>query len=199
MKKILLPICLLALFGCTPDTRQISESPCVQLDSLVLDIQTLEDHIELQKPWADVDASMKKVIEGLALNQSIGAGECSFINHHQHPQLIRFEFVERLTDRVIREHYSPGIGYLLELQHIYHQDKEISEYVSEELALVALHAPDAYVTYLAQQPELADSVLNISRFEICDPDSLKSAFTGQENGKVVIQYLSEMEKDAKDS
>lgn len=192
--SVLLLIGLLA-HACSspPATNPPQESPgeCPQLARLLGHVGQLDAHLAETAEWKTIAQAMDRVLQGLATNLKQEETECSYLNLEHFPDQPRFLFIDELAYRTQQDTLPEGIYYLLRLRGIFSEDPAISEYLSEELARLALQNPACYLAYLTENPDQEVMLLYSTKWNFLDADLLIERFSELAGAASVVRYLKE--------
>lgn len=195
-KVILLFLVVFSLFSCgenkqptEPKSPEITE--CGQVDSLVGDIEEFQKALATNSPTSKRENHLRKIIALMDLNAGV-EGECNYLNTDLYPDHLRFDFVEGLRDWAIRDTFSNGVYYLLELRGAYSDDSAIYEFFSEEIARVALDNPTCYDQYLRGHRGQINMVLSTTQWNYPDLPQIKSQFKDINSLPEIIDFLDKL-------
>lgn len=189
---ILLSVLLPFFAACDPEGTDkppgTDSLNCSQLDTLM---QTL-DHFQVlatEAGWDEMQPSLDQLTHHLRNNIERRNDTCSFFNMQYYPDADRFGFIELLKTRITEDTIPQGILYLIRLRGIFCVDKEITEFMSEEMAHVAVENPYVFLKYYQDNPGQQELLLHSTRWNNVNTDSLVARFSRLPGGDSVAAYL----------
>lgn len=200
MRKLYHLIPFLSLFfllGCKDSTQ--TDKPvtqkvhCPELDSLYERMRTVEDQLTAETlQWNAVKPNLDQLYTDIKTNLNTHQDkDCFFLDNYLRPERDRFYFIELLTEVTIQQSLEEGILYLIKFRGLFIQDKEITEFISEDLAHVAFHNPQVYLDYLHKHAEQEEMLLHSTRWVTTDIESLIDSFNTLEGSEKVVRFLEE--------
>ena len=194
MKKNILIIAIsfiaISFTACNSEKSQSAVSKCPDLDQLFSQMDRIEMTLEAEPFEVDGSEALLDSIEsGLKANLASGKTDCSFLNQQAHPKKVRFEFIEPLTARTLEKKLTSGLSRLFSLSQLFKSDKEISEYLGEELAEIASANPQLYNDYYANLGDSKELLLKATRWVVTDKNKLASSFSAMAGGEELVRFL----------
>ena len=147
-------LAILVLVSCknagTGEAPSIEQENCPELDSLYRQMEKVEVLLMAETlHWESLKPELDHLYNNIQHNLNTNQGkQCFFLDNYSRPSRDRFYFIELLTEVTIQQHLEAGILYLIKFRGLFIQDKEITEFISEDLAHVAFHNPTVYLAYL---------------------------------------------------
>lgn len=188
-------ILVLGLFSCK-EKKPKTDPPmqtitCPGLDSLFQTMELTEKQLTNgQASWEVVRGNLDILYLDLKNNLADEkGGDCFFLSNYYEHEEDRFYFIELLTETIIRENLEEGILYLVKFRGLFIMDKEITEFISEDLAHVAYHNPTVYLSYLQHHAEQEEMLLNSTRWVTTDKETLIQSFDTLDGSENIVQFL----------
>lgn len=166
-----------------------AEQPCEALAALLEQVRGTETALAEGQPWSACTAQLKPLLAGLRDHMGTDTSECYFLNMRKFPDQDRLLFIDLLRDRTETDTLVEGIYYLLRLRGLFEHDHDISEYLSEELAHVALVNPHCFQGYLRANPDQEVMLLYSTKWNPLDHDTLIQRFQRIDSSSAVIPFL----------
>lgn len=194
----LLACLCLAWSACGPAAAppRKAEQPCDELAALLQQVRAAETALMESQPWPACTAALKPLLQGLHDHMGADTSECYFLNMRKFPDQDRLLFVDLLRDRSETDTLPEGIYYLLRLRGLFEHDHDISEYLSEELAHVALVNPHCFHGYLQANPDQEVMLLYSTKWNPLDRDTLIARFSRIDSSSAVIPFLLQSPDDS---
>ena len=197
MQKYWIWLLFIAALGgaCSNSSSGPADSPpqqvsCDSLNLLFDQLSEVEQQLEISSPiWNQVRPNLDILLEQLRMNLAQPQSPCYFLNHEQFPQRDRFRFIELLTEQIVAQDLEEGILYLIKLRGLFNGDEEITEYISEDLAHVALYNPDIYLDYYQHNPSQEEMLLNSTRWVSFDKAQLIAVYTEKPGAEEIVAFL----------
>jgi hypothetical protein len=189
-------VLLLAMGSCKPNTPEgpgtepADSAGCAQLDTLMQSLQKFEA-LAADASWAEMQPALDDLTARLRVNMDARNDTCSFFNLKLYPDVDRFGFIELLKIRITEDSIVQGILYLIKLRGAFCVDKEITEFMSEEMAHVAVDNPTVFLRYYNDNPGQQELLLHSTRWHNVNIDSLVSRFNRLQGGEPIASYLLE--------
>jgi len=195
MKQCWSILCLSAvLFWCCstpePQTQPPAETGCA-VDSLIQQIQQFQTQSQKKSSTANLEKSIQSVLHGLEKTADPEA-TCNYLNTDIQPDHVRFEFVDDLTNWTVRDTFTPGLNYLLELRGLFADDSAIYEFFSEAIARVALQNPSCYDRYLRVHPGQITMLLNTTQWNFQDVAQCRTNFESIDALPEITNFLKDL-------
>ena len=188
---------MLGLAACKEKKPDNGEQPeivsCPGLDSLYNRMDEIEAQLAAENvEWGSVKANLDVLHNELKTNLADEkGGSCYFLDNFYEREEDRFYFIELLTEVIIQQNLEDGILYLVKFRGLFIQDKEITEFISEDLAHVAYHNPAVYLSYLKNHSEQEEMLLNSTRWVTTDKETLIQSFDTLEGSEGIVKFLKE--------
>jgi hypothetical protein len=183
---------LLGLTSCDPAGKktphQSDSLNCSQLDTLMQSLDAFQ-LLVMDAGWEEMQPSLDQLTHHLRNNIERRNDTCSFFNMQYYPDADRFGFIELLKERITEDSIPQGILYLIRLRGIFCVDKEITEFMSEEMAHVAVDNPSVFLKYYQDNPGQQELLLHSTRWNNVNTDSLIARFSRLEGGSPIADYL----------
>lgn len=195
---LLASICL-AWSACTPAAPPTAkaEDPCDALAALLTQVRATETALMEAQPWPACTTQLQSLLQGLQTDMGSDTSACYFLNMRKFPDQDRLLFIDLLRDRTETDTLPDGIYYLLRLRGLFEHDHDISEYLSEELAHVALVNPHCFQRYLQANPDQEVMLLYSTKWNPLDRDTLIQRFTRIDSSSPVIPFLQQTRDDSR--
>jgi hypothetical protein len=159
-------------------------------------VRATETALAEGQPWASCTAQLKPLIESLRTDMGADTSVCYYLNMRVFPDQDRLLFIDFLRERTETDTLPEGIYYLLRLRGLFDHDHDISEYLSEELAHVALVNPSCFHRYLVASPDQEVMLLRSTKWNRLDLDTLIQRFARIDTSSAVLTFLRASRDDA---
>lgn len=148
--------------------------------------------------WETCIPLLDRSLAGLEANQLEEDKPCDYLDQRLAPDEPRLLFVESLRDRIESDTISAGIYYLLRFRGVFKEDREISEFFSEELATIAMRNPACYLGYVSENPDQEVMLLYSTKWNKLDLDTLLGGFEDLDSLGTVSAFLQNLKEEQTD-
>lgn len=182
------------LIGCTSSEPQSpppsTEDDC-RVDSLIQDIKGFRTISQKKTTTAALEQGIQAILKGLEATADPDS-TCNYLNTEIQPQHVRFDFVDDLRVWTVRDTFTQGVYYLLELRGLFADDSAIYEFFSEEIALVAMENPACYDRYLRAHPGQMQMLLNTTQWSFQNVAQCKAQFQAIDALPEITSFLTDL-------
>jgi len=157
---------------------------CPELDNLMIQMKETEKSLSESTSWNEIKPELDSFLNGVKFNYSSGDSDCLFTNTLYKPEVSRFEFAERLYSYLLKNKSLEGLEYFISTMEVFRKDKEIFEFFTEKLAMIAFKDPDLYYSYYKSHPEKQSALLKETRWKILDLKKTTASFRSLKNKEI---------------
>jgi hypothetical protein len=173
-------------FSCNKQENNSAKSNinCPELDDLMIQMKETEKSLSESTSWNEIKPELDSFLNGVKFNYSSGDSDCLFTNTLYKPEVSRFEFAERLYSYLLKNKSLEGLEYFISTMEVFRKDKEIFEFFTEKLAMIAFKDPDLYYSYYKAHPEKQSALLKETRWKILDLKKTAASFRPLKNKEI---------------
>ena len=164
---------------------------CPELEKIFSEMDAFEGSIT-SGPWKEAAPKLDSLIQDIDHNVHTSVDSCSFLNHQQYPEKVRFVFVSDLTAKIINDTLAEGISRLVKLHNVFSDDQEVTEFIGEDLNHIAQSNPIAYLDYYNEQDSTTKvRVEDITRWS-SHPGKAIFIFEQLPKSEALVEYISSL-------
>jgi hypothetical protein len=189
---LLIVVLLTGMSGCTPvpgPQEEESQASCERLNRLMYMIRQTDKAIQQRKEVKEIEIMVADCIALLKVQKLDTSGSCQYEDHEHYPQYARFILTDNLSSQLMRGRLPELFPYLLEFGSLFADDAEVSEYFGEKLALIAYHNPTTWVSYYNSHPEIQDSMIRHTEWQILEKSRMLRRLESEEGSDGLIKVL----------